>query len=180
MARTLSRRPAALIAVLVLALAASATTAYAVFTTTKGTSQISMHNAAETVGPANSPTTWTNVPGSVIGVNVPAGAQRLVNARFTAETRCQGPNFGFRQVRIMSSGPDGVVELRPQSGADFAFDTDVPGPTDVDWYEAGAMERNRRLLVAGDYRFWVESRVMNALTVFSLDDWHHTLEVSAL
>lgn len=174
-----NRRPAVLVAAVTLALTACATTAYAVFST-NGKSQISIHNAAEMAGPANSPAVWTLVPNSTLDVNVPAMTQRLANARFTAETRCQGPNFGFCRVKIMSSGPDGVHELHPQSGADFAFDTDVPGAVDVDWYEPGAIERNRRLLQSGPYRFWVEYLVTDAMTIFSLDEWHFTVEVSAL
>ena len=175
----LMRRPAALVVIVALAFAAFAASAYAVISHS-GRAQVSIHNAAETAGPAGSPMAWTLVPNSTLTVTVPAMTQRLVNARFTAETGCHGPNFGLCRARIMSSGPDGVHELHPQSGADFAFDTDVAGAVDVDGDEARAMERYRRLLQAGNYDFWVEYSVTNAMTLFSLDDWHFSVEVSAL
>ena len=72
--------------------------------------------------------TFTNVTGAVRWVNIPAGTERMLDARYTAESACIGAG-GWCSVRIVVISPAGgvVTELDPASGADFAFDSAAGG-----------------------------------------------------
>jgi hypothetical protein len=170
------RRPAMIAAATILAIGALAGTAAAVLTTSIGGPQVSMQNRgddAPTASPAAA-MTWVNLPGSGINVNADS---KLVNARFTAESTCNGDGSGVCAVRIIAVDPMGAITpLDPASGMDFGFDTDVAGASD-DGAEAHAMERSRRLQ-AGPYTIRVQYAVTNAGTTFTLDDWDHTVELS--
>ena len=73
-----------------------------------------------------------------------------------------------------------VTELFPQVGADFAFDTDVPGGAD-DLGEAHAMERVIRLgggANGAGYQIEVQYAVTNNTTTFTRDDSLMVVETS--
>jgi hypothetical protein len=123
-----------------------------------------MENRGETM-PAPVPgVAWSTVPGSEIHLITPEESL-LVNARFTAESACNGQAAGACVVRLIADSTAGITQLDPASGRDFAFDTDVGGAVDVDVEEGHAMERSRRL-PAGSYDIRVECAVTNAATVF--------------
>lgn len=169
------RTPAAIAAATALALAAMAGTAAAVLSGSSGTSQIQIVNKTDNAPTSTNAVAWTNLPpGSEISVTVPNGTTRLVNARFTAESKCSsGGNLGHCSVRIVAIGPAGTIELDPVSGIDFAFDDDnADGPS------ARAVERSIRL-GPGVWRLVVQRAVTNAAIGFTLDDWHFAVEVSA-
>jgi ferredoxin len=118
-----------------------------------------MENRGETM-PAPVPgVAWSTVPGSEIHLITPEESL-LVNARFTAESACNGQAAGACVVRIIA----GITQLDPASGRDYVE-------------EGHAMERSRRL-PAGNYDIRVEYAVTNAATVFKLDDWHFAVEMS--
>ena len=151
------RRSSRIAAVAILAVLGLAGTAVAVLTASAGGAQLRMDNRGDNAPSFTNSLAWVDLPGSAIPVGITSGS-RLVNARFTAESRCGGPNAGVCAVRIVAVSAAGVVELDPVSGLDFAFDTDVPGAVDVDVSEAHAMERSRRLPV-GSYSVRVQRAV---------------------
>jgi len=168
------RRAATIVTATILAIGAFASIAAAVLTASNGAGQVRMDNRGETAPATTNSTTWVNLPGSGIPVNADS---RLINARFTAETTCNGPNAGACVVRIVAVNAAGITELDPASASDFAFDTDVLGAGDADGAEGHAMERSRRLL-DGAYTIRVQYAVTNATTTFQLDDWHFAVETS--
>jgi hypothetical protein len=164
------RRSATIAAATILAIGALAGTAAAVVLSAGGP-QISMQNTWDTLPSATNSTAWVDLPGS----NVPVNNAHLINARFTAESKCNGPASGACRVRIIADN-GAIVELDPASGADFSFDTDLPGAGEVDALEGHAMERSRHL--DGAYNIRVQYAVTNAATMFTLDDWHFAVENS--
>lgn len=172
----ISRKAVAVAIAALAACAALATTAYAVLATSGGGTQVRMMNVSETGTFSTSSVAWVPVPGATVGIGVPTAGQ-LVNARFTAESLCVGPNAGMCRVRIVALTAAGIIELDPISGATFAFDSDVAGAS-IDDAEGHAMERSRRL-PAGTYQIQVQYSVTNATSVFRLADWHLAVELSA-
>jgi hypothetical protein len=173
--RHIRRKPAALAALTILALGAFVGTAGAGLTWTSGASQLEMDNRGDTVTQSTSSSVWTKLAGSNIALKVPQ--PRLVNARFTAESKCfGGPSTGWCAVRIVAinTTTGTMVELDPASGLGFAFD-DV---TSFAQTEAHAMERSGRL-TPGEYLLRVEFAVTNATSTFDLSDWHFAVEMSA-
>ena len=68
----------------------------------------------------------------------------------------------------------GSIELNPQAGMDYAFDSDMAGAVD-DLFEGHGMERSRRLPGGAhgtNYRIRVQYAVTNNTIGFRLDDWH--------
>ncbi len=125
---------------------------------------------------------YLTLPGSYFGpLTVPAGATRHFNARFAAESRCFGASTApsaWCSVRIEAHNFAGTsFFLNPNSGLDFAFDTNPPGEID-DMWEGNAMERSIEL-PAGTYYFRVQIGVTDSETTFTVDDWHFTLEVNS-
>jgi hypothetical protein len=170
------RLPATIVAV-VLACGALAATAFAF---SSGGAQVQMINADSTTGVITTSTAWVDLAGSGVHVTVPSGTQRLINARFTAESMCHGPNSGWCSVRIVyaNAATGGLIgELNPASAINYAFDSDTAGTTN-DVYEGNAMERSIRL-GAGSYIVKVQYAVTSNTIQFSLDDWHLAVEVSA-
>jgi hypothetical protein len=160
------------------AIAASAilggTAAVAVLTGSIGGPTIQVQNRAETTASFTNLAVFNNLPGAVISVTVPAGATRLVTARFTAESQCTGVAGRWCSVRVVVFTPSGgTVELNPQSGIDYAFDS-----ASNDNFEGNALERSIRL-PAGTYRVVVQRAVSVAGTGFRLDDWHFRVELNA-
>jgi hypothetical protein len=136
-----------------------------------------MENRGETTAAPAPGVAWSTVPGSEIHLIIGGEESLLVNARFTAESACNGQAAGVCVVRIIADSAAGITQLEPASGRDFAFDTAVGGGVDVDVKEGHGMERSRRL-PAGTYDIRVEYAVTNAATVFELDDWHFAVETS--
>lgn len=179
-ARFLTRRPLTIAVTAIVAAGAFAATAAAVLTPSNGTTQTQMSNVASTDASTTSSTTWVPLPGSDVPMTLSSSG--LINARFTAESQCNGVGSGWCSVRIVvySAATGQFTELNPASGTDFAFDSDEAGTAD-DMYEGHAMERSIRL-PAGAYRFRVEYAVvaLSANPVTSrLDDWHFAVEASA-
>jgi hypothetical protein len=165
------RRSATIAAATILAIGAFAGTAAAMLTGSTGGSQISMDNRGDDAPSATSNMVWTNVPGAEVVLN----NAHVINARFTAESTCNGPASGGCVVRIIADN-GAIVDLDPSSGTDFSFDTDLPGAGEVDAREGHAMERSRHL--EGAYSIRVQYAVTNAATTFTLDDWHFAVENS--
>ena len=123
-----------------------------------------------------SSTAWQDLPGANVRVSVPPNASRLYDVPFFAESRCFGPQGGLCNVRIIATNlaNGNSVELKPQSGVDYGFDTDIPGALD-DFYEGHGMERSHRLPGGPNgavYAIRVQWRVANPTSIFQLDDWH--------
>ena len=160
----------------VLATGALTGTAAAVLTGDSGGAELRVDKRQETTLRQTSSPNWLDLPGAEVRVTVPANQSRLYDVPFFAESRCFGPQGGLCNVRIIATNvaTGGSVELRPQSGVDYGFDTDVPGGAD-DFYEGHGMERSIRLGGGANgttYRIRVQWRVANPTSVFQLDDWH--------
>jgi hypothetical protein len=162
--------------------AATGGTAMAVLSGSAGAGQLQMLNRGDDAPSVTSSTAFTDLPGSGITVTVPAGASQLVNARFTAESRCTralpllGGSCSTRIVaqRIGVPFPPPPVELSPAAGLDYAFDSVLGG----DQREGHAMERSLRL-ATGTYVIKVQRAVSTSAISFTLDDWHLAVEKSA-
>jgi hypothetical protein len=163
-----------LLAVPAIALAAAGT-AVAVPSSSSGGSEIQILNRSDNVPSLTSSTTYSDVPGGTAVTTVPAGTSQLITARFAAESNCTRavlPALGGRcSVRIVAQQVGGAtVELSPQAGLDYAFDS-----VGTDGLEGHAMERSRRL-GPGTYVIRAQRAVSNAATTFRLDDWHFAVE----
>lgn len=143
-----------------------ATTAYAVATFKTG-SYTSKQYVIDQTDAWNVPVagSWQNVPSAAVTVTVPAGTSRLLTVRFNAESLCSGS--GWCSVRVVYVTPGGaVVELAPQSGTDFAFDS-----AGGSW-EAHAIERSSSgYLGAGNYTVHVQAQRVGGASTFRLDDY---------
>jgi hypothetical protein len=116
----------------------------------------------------NTVTTWSDVPGATVNVDVPAGSPMFIDARFTAESLCAGSPGAWCSVRVVynvsPSGPE--LDLLPVTGPDYKFDT--PGGAE----HAGALERYSATLNAGlTYTVRVQALRMSGITQFTLDDY---------
>ena len=143
---------------------ALAGTAAAVLTVDAGGAMLRVDKRTENVPSTTSATNWTNLPGAAIGVFVPANSSRLFDVPFFAESQCS----------IIATSAAGTVELNPQAGADYAFDSDMPGAL-TDLAEGHGMERSKRLPGGENgtaYVIRVQYAVVNPMSVFTLDDWH--------
>jgi len=160
---------------------ALAGTAAAVLTVDAGGAMLRVDKRTDNVPRTTSATNWTNLPGAAIGVFVPANTSRLLDVPFFAESQCAGPNAGNCAVRIIATSPNGTVELNPQAGADYAFDSDMPGALN-DLAEGHGMERSKRLPGGEDgtaYVIRVQYAVVDPQSVFTLDDWHLAVHTNA-
>jgi hypothetical protein len=150
---------------------------------TTGGATISVTNKSNTA----SDTTTSETPVVLVQTSVNFGGERLVTARFTAESRCQptgeGPSVGFCIVDIVARNLANSEEtaLNPAVNDDFAFDAISDPSSTEDKWEAHAMERSIRL-PAGDYAirvYWYVADTGGAGGVsFRLDDWHYRVEVA--
>ena len=153
---------------------ALAGTAAAVLTADSGGAMLKVDKRTNNVPTTTSATNWNPLPGASIGVFVPANQSRLFDVPFFAESQCTGPNAGNCTVRIVAISAAGTVELNPQAGADYAFDSDMPGAL-TDLAEGHGMERSKRLPGGANgtnYTIQVQFAVVNPQSVFTLDDWH--------
>jgi hypothetical protein len=108
---------------------------------------------------------WVNVPSAAVTVTVPAGTQRLLTARFNAESLCTGP--GWCSVRIVYTTAGGAtIELAPQSGTDFAFDS-----AGGSWEAHGIERTTSSYLGGGNYTVRVQAQRVGGATSFRLDDY---------
>jgi hypothetical protein len=122
----------------------------------------------ETNAQTTSSTSYVDLPGAAVGITVPAGKTQLVQARFTAESYCFGPNsFNWCTVQIVAVGTSGTTQMLPDSGFDFAFD--AVGAADDAW-EGHAMDRTL-VLGPGTYIIKAQWAVTDAASTFRLDDW---------
>jgi hypothetical protein len=159
------------------ALAASAAlagTAAAVLTVDTGGAQVRVDKRTNDQPSSTKSTEWQNLPGAGVVVNVPANQSRLYDVPFFAESLCNGPNGGGAcSVRIVAINGANVIPLSPNSGIDYAFDSDMAGAQD-DLREGHAMERARRLPGGPNgtnYLIQVQYAVTDPQTTFTLDDW---------
>lgn len=112
---------------------------------------------------APGPNTWQTVPATGISVVV-TGNRKLITARFSAESLCQGS--GYCSVRVVYSAGGPLTELAPQSGSDYAFDSDG------DLWDQHTVERTSAVYVPpGTYQVSVQAMRVNA-SQFRLDDYH--------
>lgn len=112
---------------------------------------------------APGPNTWQTVPATSLSLTI-TGSRKLITARFGAESLCQGP--GWCSVRVVYSNGGPLTELAPQSGTDYAFDTDG------DSWSQHALERTSAVyLPPGAYRVSVQAMRVNSSS-FRLDDYH--------
>lgn len=113
---------------------------------------------------------FVDVPGATTVVTVRSGTRAMIGARFSAESQCGG-TAGWCSVRIVLVRPDGsLLELNPQSNADFAFDSAG------DLWESHAIERTTPFLAAGNYRVKVQAGTVAGSTSIRLDDWTLAVE----
>jgi hypothetical protein len=154
--------------------AALAGTAAAVITFDAGGAQIRVDKRTNDQPTSTNHTEWENLPGASVAVNVPANQSRLYDVPFFAESLCTGPNGGGAcSVRIVAISGANVIPLSPDSGIDYAFDSDMAGALD-DLREGHAMERARRLTGGQNgtnYLIQVQFAVTDPQTTFTLDDW---------
>lgn len=167
------RRSLTIAALTTAAVGMIAATALAISTTSSGGAQISMQNATETAPSNTSSTAW--VPASQMISVTASGHGTLINARFTAESKCTG-KVGICRVRIVALGPGGIVELDPADGANFAFDSATGSSNDLG--EGHAIERSHRL-TEGAWHLIVQYSVSDPGTSFTISDTHFAVEASA-
>jgi hypothetical protein len=153
-------------------------TAVAVLGASAGGGQIRIDNRTETAASLTSSTLFNDLPGASVAVSVPAGQSRLIEARFTAESQCAGPNSGYCSLRMIATNvvTGATFHLNPQSGIDYAFDSDQAGAAQ-DLWEGNAMDRSIRL-PGGTYRIRVQRAVSNNTVTFRLDDWHLAVQTN--
>jgi hypothetical protein len=119
-----------------------------------------------------SSTTFVPVTGAALTVSVPDGETALLIARFTAESQCEkDASAEWCSVRIVA----GTNEMFPQSGFDFAFDSETTPVSMSDNWEAHAMERSI-VVGPGTYQVVVQAAMAQAGGFFALDDWHLIVE----
>lgn len=127
-------------------------TAQAVLTQPTASGSERLYMATETNAwtlPAASSGAWQNVPNMARTITVASGTSRQLVASYNAESLCTGS--GYCSVRIVYVNSAGAaVELHPQSGTDFAFDTDG------DSWSSHSIKRTTRV-TAGTYRVQVQA-----------------------
>ena len=149
------------------------TVAYALLTGNVGGTTIQVQSRTENAASFTNVAAFNNLPGALISVAVPAGTSRLITARFTAESQCTGLAGRYCSVRVVAfTATGGVIELNPQAGLDYAFDSVAS-----DNWEGNALERSIRL-GPGTYRIVVQRAVNVAGTLFRLDDWHFRVDLN--
>ena len=120
-------------------------------------------NAAWTI---NTVATWSDIPSAAAAVTVPSGTTRVVDARFTAESLCNGTSTAWCVVRIIIVNSAGTAtEFSPVVGVDFKFDT--PGTQEA----AHGLERFSPSLASGTYTVKAQALRISGITTFTLDDY---------
>ncbi|GHJ47121.1 hypothetical protein Cs7R123_44630 [Catellatospora sp. TT07R-123] len=115
----------------------------------------------------NTVATWSDVPSTTVQVVVPAGTNRIVDARFSAESLCAGTATAWCAVRIIvvNNATGTVTEFSPVAGVDFKFDT--PGTSE----QARSFERFSPSLGPGNYSIKAQALRMSGITTLTLDDY---------
>ena len=126
-----------------------------------------------------SSTSFVNIPNTQVGVVVPT-RDRLIMARFSAESACWGSAGGWCSIRIVAqnNATGAITELQPASGTDFAFDSPNQGRETVASWESHSMDRSIRL-AAGSYTIRAEWAFVGGspgLSNFRIDDYSLTVE----
>ncbi|MEX1102351.1 MAG: hypothetical protein WD739_10790 [Actinomycetota bacterium] len=115
---------------------------------------------------------WIDPQGATTTIRVPPGQEAAILARFTAESSCRrlpGGTLQYCRVRVLIDG----VEAEPSTSEDFAFDTAMNEQFE---YESLSVERSLGGLAPGVHRVKVQASVSGPDTLFTLDDWHLTVE----
>jgi hypothetical protein len=137
-----------------------------------GTTSAKIVVVTEVNAQTTSSNSYVDLPGAAVSIVVPAGKFQLVQARFTAESYCFGPNsFNWCTVQIVAVGTAGTTQMLPDSGTDFAFD--AVGTADDAW-EGHAMDRSL-VLGGGTYVVKAQWAVTDTASTFRLDDWSFTV-----
>ncbi len=160
----LSKRLAVVVGTTVAALAVLAGVATAVTSYRVGGVTARQYFAtSDTAWAVPGPNTWQTVPAT--GIVAVTNTRTVLTARFSAESLCQGG--GWCSVRIIYSVNGGAwTELAPQSGTDYAFDSDG------DLWDQHSVERSSAAyLPAGTIRLVVQAMRVSAAS-FRLDDYH--------
>ncbi len=114
-------------------------------------------------------TSFTDVPGAVATITVPAGVKQLVVASFTSESSCIGSSNAQCHLRIVAVNSSNVlVELSPAAGLDFAYDSSA---TQQDFFEGHAANRSI-VLGPGTYKIKIQGAAGVSGVTFRFDDWH--------
>src|SRR4051794_37945195 len=165
------------IAVAVGVMVAVAGTAYAVTSTTVTSNGIDRIVIKTSTAPSSTSSgVYVNMSGG--SVDITLDNPSYIRARFSAESTCHsGETNTPATCSIRLAVTPGSIFLDPNSGMDFAFDSDN-GTSDPDETEAASMERVSGLLQPGTYTVKVQFAAQPAPTTFTLDDW--TLSVEAL
>jgi hypothetical protein len=123
-----------------------------------------------------SSTTYAQVPGASLIVDVAAGTRALIIARFTAESQCTttGVSGRYCLVRITATSGGTTENLAPEDPGNFAFDSADNGNEDSGSWESHAADRSI-LLGPGRWTVRVQYAVINGDTTFHVDDWHFTV-----
>jgi hypothetical protein len=156
------------------------TAASAVLVINAGGTEIRTDTRSETAASVSNSAVFVDVAGANVVVVVPNGQRRLITARFAGESRCFGaaaaPQAWCSLQVIATTAAGGTIFFNPNSGVDFAFDTNPAGAAD-DLWESHAFERSVRL-PPGTYRIRLQRRVTHNATSFWLDDWHFAVETN--
>jgi hypothetical protein len=118
--------------------------------------------------------TFQDIPGTLATITFTRPSILLVT--LTAESSCfnnpPSPSATWCSARIMV---DGVGELAPASGNDFAFDSSDQGTESQSSFEGHAMQRSSNVLPPGTYTVRPQFAVIGPAT-FQIDDVHVTVE----
>jgi hypothetical protein len=152
-----------------------------------GGTQVQMENRSGLHAPVLHGSTGTTfhpwAAGPSVSGSVPSGGL-VVNARFTASSRCDGIGVpGHCSIRLMATPASGApTELDPVTGtvgsSFFAFDAHKAGVAQ-ERPKSYAMERSVRLTDPGSYAITVEYAISKASLRFWLRYWHLAVETSA-
>ncbi len=125
-------------------------------------------------GPPQTTTTSTfqDMPGTQATITFTKPSILLVT--LTAESSCfGGPGFAsWCSVRILA---DGVGELGPGFGNNFAFDSSDQGTESQSSFEGHALQRSSNVLPPGTYTIRPQYAVIGPAS-FQIDDVHVTVE----
>jgi hypothetical protein len=109
---------------------------------------------------------YTQVTATTVTIPSSIPTARLL-ARFSSESRCNGPSGSWCTLRILVNG----FEMNPVVGTDYAWDS--PGEVGA----TASIDRTSGILLPGTHTVSVEARPVGQATLLALDDWQLTLEL---
>ena len=114
-------------------------------------------------------TTFADVPGASVTVEVPPGTTGRILAELTGETTCAGSGAGFCEVQILVDG----AEMSPvqAQGVTYAMDSNDNGTETTSSPEGHAIVRHTGVVPAGTYTITVQAQRSSPTTSFALADW---------